>query len=467
MKKAVCIGIMLMIAAAMGCKREGDILATYQGGDIKRGDLYEWLKERHFQKDSVVKTKKAQKEKLERIAIERIAALEAKKAGFDATDEFKAMADMAMEHQLTKLLYQKEIRDTAKFKEPIVRISHIYFKIRDARVEGAKREKLSEKDLAAELEAATQKAQGVIEQLKKGEKFDELAKKHSDDFSKKNGGDIGFRIAEMLPDNYAAAAFALKEDAYTVTPVRVYSEQPGKMPNGVYVIRVTAKKTLTDSNVEDIIDNKVEAARLKNRLLRKSAEDYLANLKKAPDVAVNTEKATSKNPADVIFKVGEVAFTVADLNRRIALYSKRFQGQKGGEVTEAQRRGLVDNILRMELLKRVAKQKGLEKDPDYIRGVAMKRDALLAAEFMKKLSTKDVTVSAAEIQDEYAQNKDKRYYQYVKKGKDREKVVQPLSAVKDRIEMVIKNKKMSVRMKEWTKEILKAYKFTIDESKLE
>ncbi len=85
------------------------------------------------------------------------------------------------------------------FKEPkMVKARHILFKVK----EGASEE---------EEKAVKEKAKAVLEELKKGSDFAELAKKHSEDLSNKaQGGDLGFFPAGRMTKPFEDAAFSLK-----------------------------------------------------------------------------------------------------------------------------------------------------------------------------------------------------------------------------------------------------------------
>ncbi|HBO84642.1 MAG: hypothetical protein A2073_01355 [Deltaproteobacteria bacterium GWC2_42_11] len=93
-----------------------------------------------------------------------------------------------------KAYYEKNIKAFEKPKE--VKARHILF-----RAQGSKEE-------------AKKKADEILQLIKKGEDFGELAKRHSDDpGSAKNGGDLGYFRAGMMVKSFEDAAFALQKGA--------------------------------------------------------------------------------------------------------------------------------------------------------------------------------------------------------------------------------------------------------------
>ena len=461
MKKTIGAGLVFMLAVMMACKGKDDVLGSYNGGKITRGDLYDYIEINHFNKESLLKSKKMQKSKLETLFLERMAIQEAKKQGVDKTDEFKFISDMATESQIISIVFKKEIEEKIKFKEPAVKLSQIVIKVKNYEIKDNKRVNLEKEALKQEVEKAVGRARGIIDMLNKGENFAEIAKKHSDDFSKKNGGLIGFVIADMIQPELTKAAFALKEGEYTREPVA--------LENAVYILKVDDKTDLTEDNLSKIIENKMQVTRVKNRLYRKAADDYIKNLMKAPDVAVNLDKVSSSNKNEVLFKVGDLVYTVGQMNQRIEFFKTRFGHgrQNMPKITNVQKKQLAENILKLELFTRVAKQKGFDKDPEYLKKVQQKKDTLLAREFMRKIGMDKITISEAEMKKEYDANKDKRYYTMKRQGNKNERVIEPYAKVKDRIKRVLENKVQMEEMKKWKDRMLRENNFKIDEKQLE
>jgi hypothetical protein len=444
-----------------GCKRDSDVLATYNAGKVTRGDFYTWLDAHHISRDAVLKRKKQQSSKLNTMVMWKLASLEARKAGFDKSEDFKTMADIATESQLVSIVFKREIQDKSTFEEPAVKLRQIVLNVKNFNMVNNKRVNIEGPALEKEFEKATQQAREIIGKLAAGENFEDLAKKFSQDFTKSKGGDSGYIIRQMVQPELAKAAFALKEGEYSKEPIR--------LQNSVVIVRIEDTTTLTPDNIEDVIANKVQATRLKNRLVRDSGENYLNTLKTAPDVTVTLENVTNRDKKAVLFKVADTAYTVADLDARIDLITNRIykDAPAKNKLNDEQKKRLADSMLRYVLLSRVAEQKGIVKDPEYIKNVELRRESLLAREYMRQISTANIKITDKEIRDEYDQNKDKRYYTVNRVGGKNQKVPQPFGQARERIEKMLTIKKQSTFMNEWKEKIMRENNFKVEESELE
>lgn len=132
--------------------------------------------------------------------------------------QFKYVGDQEPSNSQVHEFYGK-YRDSLPVQQNTLKLSHIQVKVKPG----------------AELErGGFQKADSLIKRLDKGESFADLAKKYSEDFSGKDGGDIGYTKRGTLDADYERAAFSLDAGDYSRTPVR--------SRYGYHVIRVTGKK---------------------------------------------------------------------------------------------------------------------------------------------------------------------------------------------------------------------------------
>jgi len=110
-------------------------------------------------------------------------------------------------------------KDSLPLQQNSLRLSHIQIKVKA----GAALEK-----------SAYLKIDSLIKRLDKGEAFVDLAKKYSEDYSGKDGGDIGYTKRGTLDPDFERAAFSLDAGDYTKFPIHSRF--------GFHVIKVTGKK---------------------------------------------------------------------------------------------------------------------------------------------------------------------------------------------------------------------------------
>ena len=139
-----------------------------------------------------------------------ILSQEAKKAGLDKKPDIAAQAEAAKQ----AILIRSYVQDYIK-KHPIEEASlrAEYEKVK-AQVGGTE---YKAHHILVKEEA---EAQTVIDNLKKGAKFEELAKQSIDPGSKENGGDLGWAASSNYVKPFADALAALEKGKYTEKPVK-------------------------------------------------------------------------------------------------------------------------------------------------------------------------------------------------------------------------------------------------------
>jgi peptidyl-prolyl cis-trans isomerase C len=461
MKNVIIVAVMAsVVLAAVSCKRAGDVLATYNGGTITRGEFHDWMDARRMAKDAILKKKAQQKSHIERYAIEKFVVQEAIKAGFDKKEDFQFMKQLAKRNFYSQYL-GKQMSTEGSFSEKAVKAGIIKLAVKNFKIVNNKREKLSDPELETAMKEKIDKAQSIIKELDGGLAFDEAAKKYSDDFSKRKGGSIGYVLEGMRGEDFSKAVFAVKSGQYTKEPVRV--------GNAVYIIKSEETVELTEDNIEDVIEDKAQQAGMKRRLTYNAALHLQDKLLKAKDVENNAETVAFYNPAAVVYKVGASVFTVADLNRLIdfVMSKRKSMGRADMKVEEKMKRELAKKILREEVMMREAIRRGVDKDEKFAKELKIFLDYNLSSAYESDVLLGGITVTPQDARDYYEKNKDRMYSRTSNEGGKSVKKVIPYEEVRQSIERRMFDIKRSEKRKAWTTELLNTNKFKIDEDELE
>lgn len=114
-----------------------------------------------------------------------------------------------------------------------------------------------------------EEAKAIVEELKKGADFAELAKKKSKDPGAADGGDLGFFTKEQMVPEFSAAAFALE-------PGKI--SDPVKSQFGWHVIKVEEKRDRKPPPFEQV------KPQIETFVVRKAQSDYVTKLREAAKV---------------------------------------------------------------------------------------------------------------------------------------------------------------------------------------
>ncbi|MGA1845971.1 SurA N-terminal domain-containing protein [Deferribacter abyssi] len=160
-----------------------------------------------------------------------------------------------------------------------------------------------------EVENAKKKINDILNKLKKGEKFEDLAKKYSEDLSAKNGGDLGYFTKGQMIKEFENAVFKLKKGEVSdivKTPVgfhiiKVYDYKPEKKltldeaKNQIIEKLKTLKKNAAFneyvfSTYRDILKaSNITAYTLKNKNIKVFETDYFSIFDNIPPIGNNID----------------------------------------------------------------------------------------------------------------------------------------------------------------------------------
>lgn len=257
------LAIVFLVTLTTGPKGDGEIIVTYDGGEISKQTVYDSM----FQLvgaqeidylifDKIVELE-ADKEKIDITADEMAAELEVIKKQAPTPEEFEMML---MQNGLTE-------EDLLEQIEKQLMLRKLFAEDLDMTEEELKAQFEEQKELYKEEEQvrashilvdSEKEAKELLSRIKDGEDFAEVATAHSNDPSKEMGGDLGFFSKGMMMLPFEEAAFALEIGELSDV---VESEF------GFHIILVTDKveekilpyETVKDEVYNDVIDTKISA----------------------------------------------------------------------------------------------------------------------------------------------------------------------------------------------------------------
>ncbi|SON57338.1 putative peptidyl-prolyl cis-trans isomerase Cbf2 precursor [Hartmannibacter diazotrophicus] len=274
--------LLIALGPAMARADDGEVLAKVNGKDITVGEVN--LAKEAFAAQLGQVPDGAQQGILVDVLIDmHVLADAAEKAGIGDTPDFaqrmaflknQALRNTYIEDKIQGSVTDEEMKaryekDLAGYTAPEeVHARHILVKTED-------------------------EAKDIIAQLDKGGDFAELAKEHSLDGSKANGGDLGFFTRGQMVPEFENAAFELEPGKYTETPV--------KSQFGYHIIKVEEKRQQpapTFDEVKDQVRQVVAREKFAEIMKQLKAEATVERLDQpAADAAPATDAPAADAPA--------------------------------------------------------------------------------------------------------------------------------------------------------------------------
>ncbi len=156
-------------------------------------------------------TPELRKQVVDELIIRELFVQEADKRGLPKTAEVKQQLEQMRQDTLIRALIANELK-ASPVSEAEVKAEYDRL-VKDT----ANGREYKARHILVENEEDAKK---IIESLKKGEKFETLAKQSKDPGSGANGGDLGWNTPETFVKEFSDGMVALKKGEYTQTPVK-------------------------------------------------------------------------------------------------------------------------------------------------------------------------------------------------------------------------------------------------------
>lgn len=279
--KRIVLGIFLIVLVASCSQKAGEqqpqsqaqgpFVAKVGSSNITQADFDREFKSLPDYAQQMFEGEAGREKFLDEIIKKEILYQEALKKGIDKDPDFGKKLEEFRKLTLASLLLEKEIMSKNKVSDQEAK--DYYNKHKE---EFTPTTQIKASHILVKTEDEAKK---VLARLKKGEKFEEIAKEVSlDKASAKNGGDIGYFSRGQLVPEFEKAAASLKTGE---------TSGPVKTPYGYHIIKVVDRKSgavLDFDKVKDMITQRLSGEK------QKAAFDaYISELRKNYKVEVNKE----------------------------------------------------------------------------------------------------------------------------------------------------------------------------------
>jgi peptidyl-prolyl cis-trans isomerase C len=184
-------------------------LATVNGTTITQNFFDFYIKAIAGKKASDL-TPEQQSVALDNLIRARLVAQQADKDGVDKTADTQDLLELTRLNVLQQTMEERYLKDKkpteqelrAEYENQVAALPKLEYHARHI------------------LVATEPFAQGVVQNLEKGAKFEDVAKKESMDSSKDNGGDLGWFTPDRMVKPFADAVTSLKPGDYTHKPIQ-------------------------------------------------------------------------------------------------------------------------------------------------------------------------------------------------------------------------------------------------------
>ncbi|MFT3656598.1 Foldase protein PrsA [Bacillus sp. B01(2024)] len=235
MKKIAIAAITATSVLALSACSSGDndVIAKTDAGNVTKGELYTNMK------------KTAGASVLTQLVQEKVLAKKYKVSDKDIDNKLKEYkTQLGDQYSALKQQYGEDyLKDQVKYELLAQKAAKDNIKVTDSDTKEYY-DGLKGKIRASHILVADKKTADEVEKkLKKGEKFETLAKEYSTDNSKDNGGDLGWFDKKSMDETFSKAAFGLKVGQVS---------DPVKTKFGYHIIKKTEERGKYDDMKKEL-----------------------------------------------------------------------------------------------------------------------------------------------------------------------------------------------------------------------
>ena len=355
----ISILVFSVSAEARAEKTNDDVLVRIGDEVITKSDLESALK-----KMPENKRQKLRDKTLDQLIEVKVFSNEALKAGLDKDPQIRETVEKSTRETLANVFIKGYIDSKAEPSEEQIKKYYSEHKDQFVTPEGVFIQHI--------LVKKKEDAQAILEELKRGESFEAVAKKKSVAGSSKNEGRLGWLYKGRMDPEMEKVAFTLKKGKFSDVI---------KTTEGYEIIRVLEKSDRKELTFEEAKVN------IRSQLFHKKKQELIDKYYE--------EAKVNKNPAErgVLFKMGEENF-------KEEIIAPVLAGVPDKEKEKVRQRS-VDFLIETTVFSREARKAGLEKDGEVANELKRRTDEILANSYMKKFVEGKIQVSDKEIADYY------------------------------------------------------------------
>lgn len=259
--------------------KDAKVIATVNGSKITSDDFDREVKALPEYIRAMAETPQGKKEMIDTLVMRELIMQQAAKDGVDKSKEVEEKLAELRKRIVVDTYLKKKVETESKISDEELK------KFYDQNLDKFK----SGEQIRAShiLVKSEQEAQAVLDQLKKGGTFEELAKTKSADTSAAKGGDLGWFCKGNMVPAFEKAAFGLKEGQLSGIV---------KSDFGYHIIKLTGKRAAGTRSLDEVKEQ-IKAAIMpqkQQQVFMKLKED----LKKGAKIELTDAPATPVKPAD-------------------------------------------------------------------------------------------------------------------------------------------------------------------------